>query len=138
MGVALTVALSIAVTASCGDRGAADPSTLLTDRVAGIRIAVERGNVARARILLERLQSAVSRLVATDSLTADQAQDILAAAEDVADALSLIEPSPSPTPAPSPTPSPSSSPEDEDDDEHGKGKGKGKGHGTDGEGSGGD
>jgi hypothetical protein len=132
IGVALTVALSIAVMASCGDRGSADASTLLTDRVAGIRIAVERGNVDRARTLLERLQNAVGRLVATDSLTADQAQDILAAAEDVAGALSLIEPSPSPTPPPSP------SPEEEDDDEHGKGKGKGKGHGNDDEGAGGD
>ena len=123
--------LSIALlTASCANPSATDPSASLTARVASIRAAVENGNVDRARILLDRLESAVGRLLANDALTEEQAVEIVSAAEDVADALFLFEPQVSPSSTPTSSPSPSQDDEGDGNDEgHGKGKDKGKGHG---------
>jgi hypothetical protein len=124
----LPLGLSITLlAASCADPSATDPSDRLTTRVASIRVAVQNGNADRARVLLDRLERVVGRLLADDSLTEEQAVEIVSAAEEVADALFLIEPEPSPTLPPSPTPD-----EEGDDEEHGNDKGKGKGKGHDG------
>jgi hypothetical protein len=136
LGVSIALLLG-----SCADPPATDPSDVLTARVASIRVAIENGNAERARILLDRLEGVVARLLDRNGLTEQQAVEIVTAADDVADALSLIESEPSPSPTLSSTPSP-----DEDDDEghgndeeHGKGKGKGKGNGHgNGQGNGGD
>jgi hypothetical protein len=134
----LPLGLSIALLgASCADPSATDPSDVLTARVASIRVAVENGNAARAQILLDRLESVVGRLLANDSLSEEQAVAIVTAADDVADALSLIELEA--PPSFSPSPSPDEEPDDEgpgnSDEDHGngKGKGKGKGHGEGGD-----
>jgi hypothetical protein len=132
----LPLGVSIALlVGSCADPPATDPSAVLTARVASIRVAIENGNAERARILLDRLESVVGRLLARDGLTEEQAVEIVTAADDVAAALSLIEPEPSQSPSLSSSPSP-----DEDgDEEHGKGKGKDKdkdkenGHGNGGD-----
>lgn len=136
MRALLPLGLSITLlAASCADPSATDPSDLLTARVATIRVAVENGNADRARILLDRLENAVGRLLANDGLTEEQAEEIVSAAEGVADALFLIEPETSPSSAPSPSPDEGSDDEEQgnDEEEHGNGKGKekgkGKGHG---------
>jgi hypothetical protein len=128
----LPLGLSLALLgASCADPSGTDPSDLLTARVASIRVAVENGNAARAQLLLDRLESVVGRLLANDSLSEEQAAAIVTAADDVADALSLIESGPPPSFSPSASPD-----EEPSDEEHGndKDKDKGKGKGHDGEG----
>ncbi|MEP6476219.1 MAG: hypothetical protein ABJC60_02995 [Actinomycetota bacterium] len=123
--------LGLAILVGCGS-SATDISERaqrqLQTRLDEVTAAVGLADSVSARSALADLERSVTQLVDAGQLSADRAAEILAAAQDVADRLSLLPaPAPSLTPSPTPTETPTSlAPEKPDKPE--KDKGKGKGH----------
>ena len=122
-------------TAACSNGSQLDARTQrqLTDGVEQIRTAVADADRIAARAALRDLARTVSSLTDDGKLDRDRASEILAAAQDVADQLTLL---PAPSPSPSPEPQPTSSPSEPsgqqgDGNGHGDENGNGNAYGHD-------
>ena len=124
---ALVLILAIA-SAACSNGSQPDARTQrqLSDGVEQVRTAVAAADRIGAREALRDLARTVSDLTDDGRLDQDRADEILAAAQDVADQLSLL---PAPSPSPSPEPEPTSSPP-APSGHHGEGGGNDQGNGN--------
>jgi hypothetical protein len=112
----------------------------LQARMDELRTAIAAQDRLEAQSTLRQLERSVSQLLAAEQVSDGRATEILAAAQEVADQLSLLQlpgstSSPSAEPTETTTPTPSEKPDKPDKDED-KGGGKGKGKGNGGEGNG--
>jgi hypothetical protein len=134
--------LAITLMAACGNQAEiqARAQRQLQARLDDVRAAIAAADRVGAQSALRNLERSVSQLLGANQLSEGRAAQILAASQDVADQLSLLqEPEPPVSPSALPTETPSASPTDkpEKPDEPGKsedkgeGKGKGKGKGKD-------
>jgi outer membrane biosynthesis protein TonB len=131
------VLLAVTLMAACGNQAEiqARAQRQLQARMDDVRAAVASADRAGAQSALRDLERSVSQLLGANQLTEGRATEILAAAQDVADQLSLLqEPEPSFSPSPLPTETPSELPTEKPEDpgkseDKGKDKGKGKAKG---------
>ncbi|MEO8292913.1 MAG: hypothetical protein ABI635_07205 [Actinomycetota bacterium] len=123
--------LGLAILVGCGSSGtdiSARAQRQLQTRLDEVTAAVALADRVSARSALADLERSVTQLVDAGQLSENRAAEILAAAQEVADRLSLLPaPGPSVTPSPTPTETPTS-PAPEKPDKPGKDNGKGKGH----------
>ena len=130
-----TIALGIVaiLVSSCGEGELPSGlATSLENRVASIRGYAESGRPGLARSALRNLVELVTAQTEAGRIDEDRAAGILAAAQAVAEQLTLL-PRTAPTESPSPTPVDEGG-EGENGDGHGKDKDKGhgdEGHGND-------
>ena len=122
---------AILMSASCSGTSDLDARAQrqLTAGVQEVRAAVAQGDRLGARAALRDLTQAVTSLTDDGRLDQDRATEIVAAAQDVADQLSLL-----PGPVPSPSPEPSSAtpaPPDDQGDPPGHSNGHAYGHDED-------
>jgi hypothetical protein len=143
----LIVAATVATT-SCSRSGDLDMHTQrqLAAGVQQVQAAVARADRVGARAALRDLTQAVTSLTEAGRLDQDRANEILTAAQGVADHLSLLPAPPTPSPSPEPTttapvPSgeqgdsngPGNGPENGEGNGHGNGNGNGNAYGHDGD-----
>jgi hypothetical protein len=129
--VILLVAGTLAVT-SCSGSGDLDAHTQrqLAAGVEQVQAAVGRADRVGARAALRDLTQAVTSLTDAGRLDQDRANEILTAAQDVADQLSLLPAPPTPSPSPEPTTT-APVPSGEQGDSDGQGNGHAYGHDED-------
>jgi hypothetical protein len=128
--VTFVLALILTAPAGCGEQVDLAPRAQrqLQSVVDEVRAAVTAADRIGARSALRDLERAVSSLVDSGQISEDRAADILAAAREVADQLSLL-PAPEPSPSPSAEATTSPTPEPTDDPGHGD-EANGNGHGN--------
>jgi hypothetical protein len=120
----LAAAVVVGGATGCGQTTPADTAPGITQQLARVDAAIAAGNSAQARSALEGLIDETNDAQAAGDLSSDQAQPIIAAAQDL---LALLPAGPTPTP--SETPSQDSEPADEGggpppEEERGGGKAK--------------
>ena len=135
--VAVLVLSSVLALGACGDHVDLAPRAQrqlqpVLDDVRAAAIAADR---LGARSALRELERAVTALTDAGQISEERAAEILAAAEAVADQLTLL-PAPSPSPTPEPTVSPIPEPSEEAEEsggseDPGNGQGNAYGHNKD-------
>jgi hypothetical protein len=137
--------LAATLLVACG--GQADISARaqrqLQARMDDLRTAIAAQDRLEAQSTLRQLERSVSQLLAAEQLSDGRATEILAAAQEVADQLPLLQlpvstSSPSAEPTETTTPTPSEKPDKPDKPDKDEDKGEGKGKGNGGEGNGGE
>jgi hypothetical protein len=138
--------LAATLLVACGGQAeiSARAQRQLQARMDELRTAIAAQDRLEAQSTLRQLERSVSQLLAAEQLSDGRATEILAAAQEVADQLSLLSlpgstSSPSAEPTETTTPTPSGKPDkpdkpDKDDKDEDKGEGKGKGNGGEGHG----
>jgi hypothetical protein len=119
-------------TASCSGSGDLDAHTQrqLAAGVQQVQAAVAQADRVGARAALRDLTQAVTSLTDAGRLDQDRAAEILAAAQDVADQLSLLPAASSPSPTTAPTTT-APVPPGQEGDSNGQGNGHAYGHDED-------
>ena len=103
----------------------------LEDDLEALTAATVAADRSSARTALRELERGVAELTSAGQISEERAQQILSAAADVAEQLSLLPaPEPSPSPAVEPPTSPSPEPTEEGDDEGGPGNSAENGNGN--------
>ena len=136
LGVAIGVIALSALAPACSEQVDLAPRAQrqLEDDLEALTAATVAADRAGARTALRELERGVAELTSAGQISESRAQQILTAAADVADQLSLLpapEPSPSPSVASPISPSPEPTEEGDDEGEPGDGNGNGNAYGHD-------
>ena len=131
--VAAAVVALLALAPACSEQVELAPRAQrqLEDDLEALTAATIAADRSGARIALRELERGVAELTSAGQISESRAEQILSAAGDVAEQLSLLpppEPSTSPTAEPSASPAPEPSEEGGDEGEHGPGNGNGNGN----------